>query len=440
MEFENFHSDIYYFLVKKTMIKRRIKMGISNDSNLQFDIKSIQETADTVSKLLLIDSKSYVKPDKVSQKWFGLSGLRDTPEVKLMRKIFTDAYYLIDEAFMAAFAEGQIDSNEEIVGCAILNILARMERIIHRNPTEDILSIESQEHLWRFKVMVFTILRYEHALIKIVQDPETLAEFPTYWRQYGFCKTSLIEALLYYKGTERALKEHRQIYFHYIDSNTGKLTSFPILRDPAYLTMPYCPVTYADEMYMTVDDLPRNPYTYYLIGEYEDATNTAIYDYRDASKLTSECYIPTDSPKRIVLIPKNKEGYIVPHGIRSYVVEPGVEFFPDEKVLKLYIKDKDELELPIPYLDQLAKGEEDYRTLRIHHKIYLVGRICDSRCFSTDNAYGVVNLRDPDDSDFKDCPESLLNVKKCPGEDVIGIPYTTGKIPVDKNQFSHVFG
>lgn len=413
-------------------------MGISNDSNLQFDIKAIQETADTVSKLLLIDSKSYVKPDKVSQRWFGLTGLRNTPEVKVMQKIFNDAYHLIDEAFMAAFTEGQIDSNEEIVGCAILNILVRLDRIIHRNPTEDVLSIESQEHLWRFKVMVFTILRYEHVRIKVVQDPETLSNFPSYWRQYGLCKTSLIEALLYYKGTERALKKHRQLYFHYIDSDTGKLVNFPILRNPVYLTMPYCPATYADEMYMTVDDLPRNPYTYCLIGEYDEDTNTAVYDYRDASKLTSECYIPTDSPKRIVLIPKNKEGYIIPHGMWSYVVEPGVEFFPDERVLKLYIKDKDELELPVPYLDQfqLKRGEEDYRTLRMHHKIYLVGRICENY---TDDVYGVVNLRDPDDSNFKDCPESLLNVLKCPGEDVIGIPYTTGKIPDDENQFSQVF-
>ena len=101
---------------------------MGNLDNFQFSVQ-IENTVKKVTDLLLMDDR-LVKSDKVNPKWFGLDGLKDTQETRDLKDLYYHASDLIDRCFYNAFNEGQLDSDREVVECALLNVMREVERIM----------------------------------------------------------------------------------------------------------------------------------------------------------------------------------------------------------------------------------------------------------------------------------------------------------------------
>lgn len=362
---------------------------MGNLENFQFTV-DMKNTADKIADLLLIDDRP-VKSDKVNPKWFGLDGLKDTPETRDFKDLYYHASDLIDRCFYNAFNEGQLDSDREVVECALLNVMREVELIMTGCIDTSV------KHKWKLKVMVMTLLRYRDLMIRYDTRAVILNQSPDYWRQYGFSKSSVEEALLYYKGTERRMKRHININFTYRYNFQTAPIKVPIpFEKHFYMDLLYYPATYADENYQELKDLPRDPYKYYIFGDYDEIHNAVIYDYRDSKKLGSFSRIPSDSPKELVMIPVDKNGCMVPYLVHAYAVEPNVNYesadVRTEKdstdgiihahvdfkgrihTLCLYTIDPEEMEIELPEVQRLLHERPELEEIRNTCSIYILER------------------------------------------------------------------
>lgn len=362
-------------------------MGNLND--FQFSVQ-MENTAKKVSDLLLLDDRP-VKADKVNPKWFDLDGLKDTPETRDFRDLYYHASDLIDRCFFNAFTEGQLDSDREVVECALLNVMREVERIMTGCADTTV------KYKWKLKVMVLTLLRYRDLLIRYDTRFVILGSAPEYWRQYGFSKSSVEEALLYYKGTERKMKRHIPFSFTYRYNFNSQPIKVPVpFEKHFYMDLPYYPATYADEHYEDIKDLPRDPYQYYIFGDYDEEHNAVIYDYRDPKKLGSFSRIPSDSPKGLVMVPVDKNGKMVHHLVHSYAAEPSVDYAtcdiqtkrnPNDGLIHtnvtfkgtmhtlcLYTIDPEEMEINLPAVQDLLQNTPELEEARKACSVYILER------------------------------------------------------------------
>lgn len=423
---------------------------MGNLDNFQFSVQ-MENTVKKVTDLLLMDDR-LVKSDKVNPKWFGLDGLKDTQETKDLKDLYYHASDLIDRCFYNAFNEGQLDSDREVVECALLNVMREVERIMAGCADTTV------KYKWKLKVMVMTLLRYRDLLIRYETRSAILNQSPNYWRQYGFSKSSVEEALLYYKGTERRMKRHTKINFIYRYNLQADPIKVPIpFEKHFYMDLPYYPATYADDHYQEIKDLPRDPYPYFIFGDYDAENNAVIYDYRDIKKLGNFSRIPTDSPKKLVMIPLDTNGKMIHHLVHAYAVEPNVNYasvdIQTEKnpndglvhtnvnftgmmhTLSLYTLASEEMEIELPAVHQLLQEIPELEEKRKNCSIYIL-----ERCLGEDSIIPLpYRISDDDSVDLLTEKDYNINWDKY-GLDVenfdlervtVEIPYTVGDPTID---------